>query len=140
VFQLAMLYGIRMLADGIGLKNTVAATLRNSIFVLVYAVLYLCGSLPIGEAIKPYLTLSVTLVNLVFVVCNLALLLSCMKNICREGDEEIEPKRSRFAWVNRMSDVYDNSRKKLNEQMREEGEAMRLRRMGKKKNKKNKKK
>jgi len=136
VFQLAMLYGIRMLADGIGLKLISSATIRNSIFVGVYAVLYLCGSLPLGETIKPYMTLSVTLLNLVFVVCNLALLVSCMKNICREGEEEIEPKRSRFAWVNRMSETYESSRKKLNEQMRAEGEALRQRRMEKKKKKK----
>ncbi|MBQ8311113.1 MAG: hypothetical protein IJX80_08905 [Clostridia bacterium] len=136
VFQLAMLYGIRMLADSIELKKISGAAVRNSIFVGVYAVLYLCGSLPLGETIKPYLTLSVTLLNLVFVVCNLALLVSCMKNICREGEEQIEPKRSRFAWVNRMSDTYEKSRKSLNDQMRSEGEALRQRRMEKKKKKK----
>lgn len=139
VFQLAMLYGIRMLAISVELKNLSLATVRNSIFVGVYAILYLCGSLPVGEAIKPYMTLSVTLLNLVFVVCNLALLVSCMKNICPEGEEEIEPKRSRFAWVNRMSDTYESSRKNLNDQMRAEGEALRLRRMEKKKKRKNKK-
>ena len=139
VFQLAMLYGIRMLADSIELKKISVATVRNSIFVGVYGMLYLCGSLSLGEAIKPYLTLSVTLLNLVFVVCNLALLVSCMKNICREGEEEIEPKQSRFAWVNRMNDTYESSRKNLKEQMRSEGEALRQRRM-EKKNRRNKKK
>lgn len=136
VFQLAMLYGIRMLAGEIGLTRTVSATVRNSIFVLVYAALYLCGSLPIAEEIRKYLTLSVTALNIVFVVCNLALLVSCMKNICREGDEEIEPKRSRFEWVNRMSDTYERSRKNLKEQMRGEGEAIRARRAEKKNKKK----
>lgn len=136
VFQFAMLYGIRMLADSIELKKISASTVRNSIFVGVYGMLYLGGSLPLGEAIKPYLTLSVTLLNLLFVVCNLALLVSCMKNICPEGEEEIEPKQSRFSWVNRMNDTYESSRKNLKDQMRSEGEALRQRRMEKKKRKK----
>ena len=140
VFQLAMLYGIRMLADGIGLKRISSATVRNSIFVGVYAALYLCGTLPLGEAIKPYLTMSVTALNLVFVACNLVLLISCMKNICREGEEEIEPKRSRFEVINRMNDTLAASRRNLKQQMRDEGEALRLRHMEKKKNKGKKKK
>ncbi len=135
-FQFAMLYGIRMLADSVGLKKHASATVRNTLFVGIYALLYVAGNLPLFQTVKPYLTLSVTLLNLLWVICNLWLLTGCMKDICPAGEEELAPKRSRFAWVNRMGDAYDKAHEKLNEQSRADGECWRRNRQEKKRRKK----
>lgn len=135
-FQFAMLYGIRMLADSVGLKKHSSAALRNTLFVGGYALLYIAGNLPLFQTVKSYLTLSVTLLNLVWVVCNLWLLAGCMKDICPAGEEELAPKQSRFAWVNRMNDAYDRAHEKLNQQSRADGEQLRRRKQEKKRRKK----
>ncbi len=138
ILLFAMLYGIRMLADSIELKKLSGAALRNTLFVGAYALLYLVWNLPFAEGIRPYLTFSVQLMNLAVIFVNVLLLLQCTKNICREGDEEVTPKRSRFEWINRMGDAYEKAHTKLNEQAKADGEAFMRQRVEKKKNKKKK--
>ena len=138
VFLLAMLYAVRMLADSIELKKLSNAALRNTLFVGAYAILYLVWNLPFAELIRPYLTFSVQLMNLAVIFFNILLLLQCTKSICREGDEEVTPKRSRFEWINRMGEAYEKAHTKLNEQAKADGEAFMRRREEKKKNKKKK--
>lgn len=130
-FNIAMLYGIRMIAQSVGIGHMATAALRNSVFVGFYALIYLVGNMPLSamESARPYLGLAVTLTNLLWVVFNLILLLACNKNICRAGEEDVPPKRSRFAWVNRMGDAYERNRQKaIDNTTREAEEALRRRR------------
>lgn len=140
LFQCALLYAIRMLADSIELKKISAAALRNTLFVGIYAMLYVASNLSLEETVAAYVTLFANLLNLLWVVCIAWLLVNCMKCIGSEGEEDAPPSRSRFAWVNRLNDAYDRTHEKLNEQARADGEALMRRHQEKKKNRSKKKK
>ncbi len=141
LLQLAMLSAVRLIADGVGLKQTVRAAMRNSIFVSVYALAEVLGAmLPIPEAVMPYVTLGVSIWKVACVLCNLVLLLSCTKNICPEGDEEVAPRESRFAIVNRIEKVYRNAKDQMRADAYAQGEELARAREARKKKKKKKKK
>jgi hypothetical protein len=78
------------------------------------------------------------LFNLLYLISDIVLLLRCAKNICAEGDEEVAPKPSRFAWINRMSESYNQTMDKLRANSRADGEAIRHRYEEKKQQKNNK--
>ena len=129
-FNLTVLYAIRMLAREVELKNTEIFAVRNSIFVGLYAVLYLLGNMPLAvmRDFRGYMTMPMVLLNLVWITCNLLLFLSCMKNICRAGDEDMPPKRYRFEWINKIGDAYeDNRRRAIDRTTQEAEEALRRR-------------
>ena len=141
-FNVAMLYGIRVLAQEVGLKHIALKAVRNTVFVGLYAVLMLVAKLPLlSEGAKAYLTLPIVMLDVVWVVLNLLLLVSCAKNICPAGDEDQPPKRSRFAWVNRIGDTYEKNRQKaIDSTTREAEEVLRRRRELREQNNNSKKK
>ena len=132
VYHFCMLYGVRMIATDVGLPKIATLAASNTMAVGLYAALCLVGNMPFaGESIRPYLTLSVMLFNLVFVISDIVLLLQCAKNICAAGDEDMPDKPSRFAWINRMIHAYSSVHESLNEKSRADGEAFMQRRMKK---------
>ena len=136
-FNLALLYGIRMLAREVGLLHIVVKAVRNSFFVGLYAILMLIARLPaLPEELRAYLTLPVVILDMVWVVLNLLLILSCAKNICPAGDEEQPPKRSRIEWINRIGDTYEKNRQRAIDSTTREAEEV-LRRRQEKRNQKN---
>lgn len=137
-FHAALLSAIRELAMQVDLKSTVSAAIRNSIFVLLYAVLYLICRLPIAamDVVRNYFLLSLTLLNLAFVICNLLLLLSCTKNICAKGEEDITPKEYRWKLLNRIADAFGKVFQGAADRQKEEIEEHLKRRNEKKKKKK----
>lgn len=145
VFHFALLYAIRMIAGEVELLHVATKAIRNMILMGLYAVLtvvYYTLSANGGEVVK-YLSFAVILFNIVWVVCNLLLLLSCNKNICRAGDEDQPAKRSRFEWINRVGDAYeknrqtaiDNTRREAEEVLRRRQEARRSKNSQRKKKK-----
>lgn len=124
LFNVTMLYAIRVLAGEVGLPSTEAAAIRNLLFVGAYAVLYLVCRLPgvSHSAAAPYLNVALLLLNLAWVFCNLFLLLSCNKNICSEGDEDQAPRESRMGWLNRLNAAYDRNHEILKNAARESRE------------------
>ncbi len=139
LFQLAMLHGIRTIAADVGLGSMSATALRNMLIVAAYSLLMLVGNMgiPFSESVESILALLAMLLNILLVVCNLLLLLACNKNICRKGDEEIAPKRSKFAMINRMTDFFEKNRRETAESTRSYAEDV-LRRRRERKNKKRK--
>ena len=136
-FNVALLYGIRVLAREVGLLHMAVKAVRNSFFVGLYAVLMLVAKLPIlPNTVKAYLTLPIVMLNVVWVILNLLLLLNCAKNICPAGDEDQPPKRSRFEWINRIGDTYEKNRQKAIDSTTREAEEV-LRRRQEKRNQKN---
>ena len=125
LFNLAMLYGIRVIAKQVGLLHMVAVAVRNSFFVAFYAALYLVAQ---PESYLRAMALPLMLLNLVWVICNSLLLLSCNKNICRAGDEDQPAKPSRFAIVNHISEMYEKNRQRAIDTTRQEIEERRSRR------------
>jgi hypothetical protein len=136
LFHLAVLYAIRVLALEVELKKIASHATYNTVGVGIWGALFLLCNMPaIGEAVLPYLNFSMGLFNLIYLISDIALLLRCAKNICAEGDEEVAPKPSRFAWVNRMSDSYNQTMDKLKKNSRADGDAFMRQRMEKKQQK-----
>ncbi len=139
LYNFLMLYGIRTLTDALELSGMSVSALRNAVFVLLYAVLYLIGNLPIGltPTAKGYLVLPLLVLNLAWIILNLALLLACNKNICREGEEEQPEKPSRFGFINKLNEAYEKNRQKTEENAKNDVEDY-LRRRNEKRAKKDK--
>lgn len=135
LFQLSLLYAIRMLSDSIELKKLSRAALRNTLFVGIYAMLRLAQNLSIPEAARAYIILAANVFEILWIICVCFLLLSCMKNIGSEGEDEKAPSRSRIGWINRINDAYERTHDRLNEQARADGEEFMRRRREKKKKK-----
>ncbi len=126
-FNLAMLFGISEIAKEVGLLRIRSAAIRNALFVGGYAVLYLLASFPF-DAITKYLSISVILVQWVWILCNLFLLITCTKDICREGDEDQPVKESRWKLLNTLNNAYDKNRSKaVNKVMSETEERLKKR-------------
>lgn len=146
LFHFALLYAIRVLSLEVGLNKLSSHAMYNTLAVGIWGALFLLCNMPAtGEKVLPYLSFSMGLFNLVYLVSNVVLLLRCAKNICAEGDEEVASKPSRFAWINRMRDSYDKTMDKLKENSRADGDAFWHKHMEKKSqnnntNKKHKKK
>lgn len=139
-FHAAMLMSVRELATEVGLPRTASFARWNLIVVALYAFVYLATNLPIPamDGIRTYFTLSLTLLNLLFVILDLILLLSCNKDICREGEEEPPQKRYRWDLLNRIGDGYARTQERAVERKRENMETF-LRRRQERKNRKNNK-
>lgn len=130
VFNLSMLYGIRMIAKDLGLLQMTAASVRNSFFVALYALLYLMGNMPLPflDSVRIHLTVPIELCLLIWIFLNLLLLVSCNKNICRAGDEDQPTRPSRIGFLNRMNETYEQNRQKaIDNTTREAEEALRKR-------------
>ncbi len=143
LFHFAALYAIRVLALEVGLKKLASHAMYNTMGVGIWGALFLLCNMPaIGETVLPYLSFSMGLFNLTYLVSDIALFVRCAKNICAEGDEEVAPKPSRFAWINRISDSYNQTIDKLKQNSYDDGDAFMRKRMEKKQqeNNENKKK
>ena len=124
LFHFAVLYAIRVLALEVGLNKLSSHAMYNTFGVGIWGVLFLFCNMPAtGEDLLPYLSMSMGLFNLVYLISDIVLLLRCTKNICAEGDEEVAPKPSRFAWVNRLSASYNRTMEKLKSNSRADGDA-----------------
>ena len=140
VFQFAMLYGVREIAKGVGLYHIATKSVRNSIFVGIYAVLYVLTNVVFAQNpdMRQYFAFAMMLSELVCVLFNLFLLLSCTKNICAEGEEEAAPQKNRGV-LGKIDEVFDRTRQKNIDRARASGEAFAQRRREKKEQKRNKK-
>jgi hypothetical protein len=95
-----MLWSIRNIARDTDEKKLSFAAVRNSVFVIIYAVAYVVSLLPFK--FTKYLSLPLLLVQFVWIIFNLVLIFSCYARICDESDVNMERKPSRFAFVNEM--------------------------------------
>lgn len=121
VFQAMMLYAIGQIAKETDLKAIRASAYRNGIFVLIYAVTYVLSKiLPVSAAI--YFRLPVLVFEVVLILCNLLLILTCAKDICPAGEEEILPKDSKIAFLNVMRDTMDSNWEKAIDKLSRESE------------------
>ncbi len=142
LFHAALLSAIRELGMRVELNCISAAAVRNAVILLVYGVVYVLYSLPIPawDGVRVYFNFSLNLLNLVWIVCNLLLLLSCAKNICPAGQEEPQPKRYRWNVLNRIGDTFSGNMKKAADSNREEIENYLKKRQEKREQRKKKKK
>jgi hypothetical protein len=131
-FNMTLLYGIRALAIEVELPRINTMAVRNSLVVGAYGVLYVVGQIPGTEQ---YLVVPLVILQIVWVALNLFLFLTCAKDICPEGEEEILPKRYRWELLNKIGDAYERNRQRSIEQTTREAEEA-LRRRQEKRNQK----
>ncbi len=120
VYHAALLSAIREIGEQVELKKISTAAVRNSIIVFLYAVLYMVYFIPgLLDSVRGYLALSMTLLNVSWIFCNLWLLLNCTKDIVAEGQEDPTPKRYKWEFLNRMGDQFEENMKKAADSNRE---------------------
>ena len=141
-FQAAVLYGIRMLAQEVELLHIATKAVRNMVFLGIYGLLFAVAHLPAAlvASFVQYVNLASGIVWLAVILFNLLLLLSCNKNICAAGDEDQPPRKSRFGFINRMNDAYNDVHQKNIDNAKRDAEEFVRRRREKKEQKRNKKK
>lgn len=124
LFHATLLSAIRGLAQEVGLVKLAAAAVRNLLFFGFYIVFYVLIQIPVEgmDRARPYLILCATIVNLVCLFLNLWLFLSCMKNICPEGEEEQPKHRYRWNFLNLLGDKYAETQERAVETKRREME------------------
>lgn len=124
LFHALLLSAIRELGMQVELNRIASAAVRNMIIVLIYAILYVLCLLPIAalNSVRQYFVLSLNLFNLAWIFCNLFLFLSCAKNICAEGQEDPEPKRYRWNFLNRVGDSFERNFQRASERSRNDVE------------------
>lgn len=139
IFQFAILYGVREIAAEVELLHIATKAVRNAIFVSLYAVVYLfANGIFVGNAeIRGYFSFPLVITELVYLLFNLLLLLSCTKNICAEGQEDVPKTPHRFEWLNRLDRSYERTRQKNIDDARAAGEALVARRNKKREEKRN---
>ena len=121
LFHAAWLSSVRELGMRVELKSISAAALRNTVILLLYAVVYILYALPLPalDGVRVYFNFSLNLLNLVWIVCNLLLLLSCAKNICPAGQEDPPPRRYKWGFLNRINDAFSANFRKAADSNRE---------------------
>ena len=114
LFHAALFYAIWCIAHEIGLPAIMQSSLRDAILMGLYYAMYLIAALPFGwvEAYRRYAAVIVVLLPLVWGFVNAALIWSCYKNICKEGDEEVPIRISRFAFVNQIRQEMERKEQK----------------------------
>jgi signal transduction histidine kinase len=139
-FNFAMLYAIAQLAREVELGHIAVKAIRNAIFVGLFALLQAVANLPLSEEVKNYLALPILALDIVWIVCNLLLLISCAKNICSAGDEDQPAKPYRWGFLNRMGETYERNRQRAIDDTKAQAEAYLRRRQEKQAAKNHKKK
>ena len=121
IFHAALLSAVREIGMQVGLQKIAAASIRDMILVALYAVTYALYWIPnlVGDTVRGYLTLSLTLLKLGWIFCNLWLLLTCTKDIVAEGQEDPAPKRYKWELLNRIGDRFEENMKKAAESNRD---------------------
>ena len=139
LFHSALLPAILRLAMSVDLPKTASAASRNLILAWIWGILYLVVHLaPLQGDAQRVFTAVLTLFNLLLILLNLFLFLSCMKNIAPEGEEEKPPHRYRWDLLNRIGDRFAREQEKAAETKRTETEEY-LKRRKERKDKKRKK-
>ena len=114
IFHAALFYAIWNIAREIGLPAIMQNVMRNAILMGLYYIMYLIAVLPFAwvALYRQYAAVIVVLFPLVWGIVNAALIFSCYKNICKEGDEEVPIRISRFAFVNKIRQEMERKEQK----------------------------
>ncbi len=142
-----MFLGIRGIACGADCETIQKKAERNLALTMAYYVFYALVLLfhPLLSEYVQMVSGFVEVYSMICIVLNLVLLYRCFAVLCSADEDENEKKRSRFAFINKINDKYDELEFKRNEYTRESMQ-MALDEAGKraaaknKKNNKNKKK
>ena len=114
VFHVCLLMAVYTIARDTELPSLATAARRNLVLIAAYAVLHGIWSLPVqlGDSYTVTLSLMLFVLQLIWTVADLFLIFRCYMWICLEGDEDMEQKPSRFAFVNRFREKFERHNQK----------------------------
>ena len=114
IFHAALFYAVWSIAREIGLPKLMQGAVRNAVVMGLYYLIYLIALLPFTwvAVYRQYMAPIATLMPLVWAILNAVLIYSCYKNICKEGDEEVPLRVSRFAFVNKIRQEMERKEQK----------------------------
>ena len=115
VFHTTLLLAIRSIARDTEVSKIAVSAVRNLIVILLYFGLYAVSFLPLPVN----MAMPLFLVNLLWILLDVALLYSCYYRICDENDNDMIRKPSRFTWVNNMRSKLDAKQEKAAREMEE---------------------
>lgn len=99
-FGVSLLTAVKTIASDVEDAKIVTASVRNLVFLGIYALCLIVTSLPFDFV--GVFGLGAMLVQIVYHVLMGVMLVSCYMRICDEGDKDMPLKKSRFAWINRF--------------------------------------
>ena len=104
LFHAALFYAIWCIAREIGLPRIMQSAARNAVLMGIYYLLYLIALLPWAWAVtyRGYVAGIMVLMPLVWGILNAVLIYTCYRYICKEGEEDVPLRVSRFAFVNKI--------------------------------------
>lgn len=143
-FELLMLYGIYDLSKRVDYSEIGGRSLRNMIIVVLFNAFQIFTRLPFiqsleNEDFKTVMTI-LMIFQLVYTVVNAFLIFKCYGMICPAGQENMQRKPSRFAFVNKIREIRDANEEKAIEDMKNYYEDKLKKKNSKKTTKKHKKK
>lgn len=138
IFHSLLLPAVLRLAMSVELPKTATSASRNLILVWLWGILYAVVHLaPLSDEAGKVLTVVMTAFDFLFILLNLFLFLSCMKNIAPEGEDEKPPHRYRWNLLNRIGDRFASEHERAAEKKRKETEEYLQRRKDKREQKQN---
>jgi hypothetical protein len=150
IFNIAMLYGIADISRRVEYPETRQKAIRNIFFVGAFNVFYLVLMLPgnIFESDKSFFMTLLLILNVMYVVMNAWLLFKCYAMICPAGQEDMQRKRSRFEFINKLHEmqdereqrVIDGTKEYFENKLKQRNEKLKSKQSGSKSNKRKKKK
>ena len=107
--HIPMFLGMRGISLGASADKLVRNAERNLTLTMVYYVLSLLilAASPLLGDLTPYAGTIVYLYEIVCILLNLVLIYNCFGILCPADEDEDEKKRSRFAFINKISDKVD---------------------------------
>ena len=138
VVHFTLYYAISAIAGSVDLPRTVRDAIFDTVVGVGYAVLYIVSKLPALSSVAAQFSVPLTVLLLFWRICDVCLLVSCCKNICPAGDENVAPRRYRLEFLNRMGDAFANNFRRAADstrQSREEALRNRQNRQNRKKRK-----
>jgi hypothetical protein len=120
-FNLSLLYSIADLSRRVEYPPTREKAYRNMIFVGVFYVMQILLLIPntVFDRDKAFFMTLLMILQVIYAFFNLLLIFKCYAMICPEGEEEMQRKPSRFAFVNKMREKQDEREQKAIESTKE---------------------
>ena len=141
-FHAMLLWGVHTIASNVEEEKIKGKAVRNMVFTGIWAVgqLILLAFPTLASFQNQVFTKILLLVVLITYVFNTLLLHACFRDICPAGEELGAPqKRSRFAFINKLNDKFDEKSTKALKETLAYGEEKQREREEKRKSKKKKK-
>lgn len=108
--HIPMFLGTRGISLGADAAKLVRTSERNLTLTMIYYVLYLVvlAASPLLGGATQYVSTVVYLYSIVCIFLNLVLFYKCFGILCPADEDENEKKRSRFVFINKISDKLDS--------------------------------